>query len=116
MNPLILITGGLGDIGAAIARKFAANGWNVVVNDILPVKEGFARLRELVPSENLPKDTSLGRFSDGTSSRRRANPSLTGRISFTTTFQPFAANLRAMAAPMSPRPPVMRIRGFILHL
>lgn len=47
MRPLILVTGGLGDIGAAIVRKFAANGWNVAVNDLLPPVEGIARLREM---------------------------------------------------------------------
>jgi len=39
-----LVTGGLGDIGRAIALKFANNGWRVVVNDIAPRSEGEARL------------------------------------------------------------------------
>lgn len=47
MDPLILITGGLGDIGAAIARKFIAHGWRTALNDIAPQAEGEARLAEL---------------------------------------------------------------------
>jgi len=51
MEPLILITGGLGDIGAAIARKFLTNGWRAVVNDIAPQADGEARLTELFAGE-----------------------------------------------------------------
>ena len=48
MNGLLLVTGGLGDIGAAIAGKFLANGWRVAVNDLAPQAEGEARLAALV--------------------------------------------------------------------
>jgi NAD(P)-dependent dehydrogenase (short-subunit alcohol dehydrogenase family) len=31
---VVLVTGGLGDIGAAIAAKFLNKGWRVAVNDV----------------------------------------------------------------------------------
>src|SRR5579864_726925 len=40
----VLITGGLGDIGWATALKFAADGWKVAINDLLPQREGESRV------------------------------------------------------------------------
>jgi NAD(P)-dependent dehydrogenase (short-subunit alcohol dehydrogenase family) len=41
---VVLVTGGLGDIGAAIAAKFLNKGWRVAVNDVRPQHEGDARV------------------------------------------------------------------------
>ena len=44
----LLVTGGLGDIGLAITRKFSGNGWHVAVNDMLPQSDGEDRLASAV--------------------------------------------------------------------
>ncbi len=49
ISGLLLITGGLGDIGIAIARKFSANGWRLALNDLVEQEEGEVRLAEVLP-------------------------------------------------------------------
>src|SRR5689334_13316772 len=44
MSQVVLVTGALGDIGWAVAQKFAAHGWNVALND-LPPTEAWTRER-----------------------------------------------------------------------
>lgn len=46
MKLTLLITGGLGDIGLAVAAKFQAGGWRVALNDLAPQAVGEARLAE----------------------------------------------------------------------
>ena len=46
MRPRVLITGGARGIGRATAVAFAGAGWDVVVNDIIPVDETLAAIAE----------------------------------------------------------------------
>ncbi|HEV2471574.1 MAG TPA: SDR family oxidoreductase [Chthonomonadales bacterium] len=43
-NPLVLITGALGDIGIAAAQKFAAHGWRLALNDVHGESAALERL------------------------------------------------------------------------
>jgi NAD(P)-dependent dehydrogenase (short-subunit alcohol dehydrogenase family) len=47
----VFITGGCGDIGRAIARRFVSAGGRVVVADILPDAQGAAKAREIDPGK-----------------------------------------------------------------
>ena len=42
----LFITGGLGDIGVAVARRFLQEGWSVAVNDLDPPSRGHRRLEQ----------------------------------------------------------------------
>lgn len=46
MSNRVLITGALGDIGGATVRKFAAHGWQVALNDVVPAEDAKNRLDE----------------------------------------------------------------------
>jgi NAD(P)-dependent dehydrogenase (short-subunit alcohol dehydrogenase family) len=46
-TPLALITGGAGDIGGAIARTLAADGFDLLVADLKPQADGDAFAREI---------------------------------------------------------------------
>lgn len=49
MNDVAIISGGLGDIGQAIARELAARGAAIALGDIVPVARAKMFLRELGP-------------------------------------------------------------------
>lgn len=50
VNPTALVTGGAGDIGGAIAKVLAQDGFNLVITDIKSVDDGESLAREIAES------------------------------------------------------------------
>src|SRR5262249_10342289 len=43
-SKVVLVTGGMGDIGKATALKFAANGWQVALNDLISAHDALPQI------------------------------------------------------------------------
>ncbi|TZF84021.1 SDR family oxidoreductase [Pedobacter sp. BS3] len=55
----VLISGGLGDIGRAIVTRFAQQGANIAIGDLLPESEAATFLKELQPYKGLYSYTTV---------------------------------------------------------